>query len=79
MSALKRITIYVDHVDSSADFDWVRAWLSKWKGRVTVAHYSTGGWEHCWDVEATAKEAAEVPERFLCSSAWSMPQKPAGK
>jgi hypothetical protein len=74
MSTMKRITIYVDHVDSSADFERVEAWLEKWKGRVTVADYSTGGWEHCWDLEAPSEAVAEIPEEWLCSSEWATPE-----
>jgi len=55
MGTMKRITIYVDHVDSSADFDRVEAWLKKWKNRIIVADYSTGGWGHCWDIEAPSE------------------------
>ncbi|MBA4217818.1 MAG: hypothetical protein IIA03_10775 [Proteobacteria bacterium] len=74
MGSLKRITIYVDHVDSAGDFDSVRAWLSKWEGQVRVHDYSTGGWEHTWDVEAPAEAVAELPEGWLCASAWSTPE-----
>lgn len=74
MSAMKRITIYVDHVDSSVDFDRVQAWLEKWKGAVTVANYSTGGWEHCWDIEVSVEALKEIPEEWLCSSEWAAPE-----
>jgi hypothetical protein len=36
MSTMQRITIYVDHVDSSADFDRVEAWLKKWKEKLLL-------------------------------------------
>lgn len=74
MSELKRITIFVLHHDDSADFDWVSAWLERWKGQVTIADYSSGGWEHLWDIEAPQAAVSEVPEDFLCSSAWSAPE-----
>jgi len=74
MSTMKRITIYVDHIDSSTDFDHVRAWLEKWKGKATVADYSSGGWEHCWDVEAPSEAVAEIPKEWLCASQWATPE-----
>lgn len=74
MSTMKRITIYVDDVDSSADFERVDSWLEKWKERVTVADYSSGGWEHCWDIEAPSEAVAEIPEEWLCSSEWATPE-----
>lgn len=74
MSELKRITIFILHHDDSADFDLVSTWLKKWKGKVTIADYSSGGWEHLWDIEAPQAAVSEVPEDFLCSSAWSAPE-----
>lgn len=52
MSERKRITIFVLHDEDASDFDWVRAWLDKWADKVTISDYSSGGWEHLWDVEA---------------------------
>ena len=69
-----RITIYVDHIESSNDFDWVQAWLAKWKGLARVEDYNTGGWEHYWDIEAPAEAVAEVPEDWLCASKWATPE-----
>ena len=74
MSTIKRITIYVDHDDSSDDFDMVQAWLDKWKGQAIVSDYTTGGWEHCWDIEAPTEAVAEVPEDWLCASEWATPE-----
>lgn len=69
----KRITLFSDdpNDEQSADYVWVQAWLERWKGKVRVVDYSTGGWEHLWDVEAPPEAAAEVPDRLLCASAWS--------
>jgi hypothetical protein len=50
----------------------VTAWLERWKPAVRVAGYSTGGWEHHWDVEGPEAAIAEVPARLLCASAWTM-------
>jgi hypothetical protein len=70
----KRITIFSDYSDGelSADYKWVTAWLERWKPAVRVAGYSTGGWEHHWDVEGPEAAIAEVPARLLCASAWTM-------
>lgn len=59
MSDLRRITLFADDSgdEPSADYLWVEAWLKRWEGQVRVAHYSTGGWEHVWDVEAPAADA----------------------
>ncbi|MGH8710785.1 MAG: hypothetical protein ACREVA_05660 [Burkholderiales bacterium] len=69
-----RATIYVDHVDNSKDFDFVEAWLKKWQGKVRVADYSTGGWEHTWDVEGPEEAISEIPAEWLCESEWSNPK-----
>lgn len=73
-TAVKRATIYVDHVDSSHEFDAVRAWLKKWEGKVRVADYSTGGYEHLWDIEGPEEAIAELPTEWLCDSKWSNPK-----
>jgi hypothetical protein len=76
MAELKRISIFVLHNEDSRDFDWVHAWVLKWKrtDQLRVADYSTGGWEHCWDVETVPEAIAEVPEEFLCASEWASPE-----
>jgi hypothetical protein len=73
MPELTRITLYADHSGDgpSEHYLWVVAWLERWDGHVRVADYSTGGWEHLWDVEAPAEAVAEVPEYMLCSSRWA--------
>jgi hypothetical protein len=75
MTERKRISIFVLHDDNSSDFDWVHAWILKWKTQfqLTVADYSSGGWEHSWDIEATQEAINEVPQNYLCDSAWSNP------
>jgi hypothetical protein len=73
MAKLKRISIFVLHDDDATDFEWVQAWIIKWKNKfeLTVAHYSSGGWEHLWDIEASEQAIAEVPENYLCDSEWA--------
>jgi hypothetical protein len=75
MVQLKRITIFVLHDEDSSDFDWVHAWILKWKqaNQLIVANYSSGGWEHIWDIEASLEAVAEVPEDYLCASEWATP------
>ena len=76
MAKLKRISIFVLHDDDATDFEWVQAWIIKWKSKfeLTVVHYSSGGWEHYWDIEASAEAIAEVPENYLCASEWATPE-----
>jgi len=71
MSGLQRITIFVLHDDSPTDFEFVLTWIEKWKSVISIANYSSGGWEHLWDIEAPAEAIAEVPEEWLCLSDWS--------
>lgn len=75
MDNLKRISIFVLHNEDSSDFDWVGAWIKKWKNlnKLKVADYSTGGWEHYWDIEAVPEAIEEVPEEYLCASEWATP------
>jgi hypothetical protein len=68
---MKRATIFVEHIDSSTDFDRVQEWLKKWGVAVRVEDYSSGGWEHLWDVEAPEDALAELPREFFCSSEWA--------
>jgi hypothetical protein len=76
MTRLVRSTIYADDVgnEPSADYRWVAAWLERWRDVVRVADYSSGGWEHLWDVEGPPEAISEVPDHLLCGSAWSNPE-----
>ena len=73
MTQLKRITIFANDPDDkhSADYQLVIEWLERWKAMLRIANYSTGGWEHIWDVEAPEAVIAEVPDHLLCASKWS--------
>jgi hypothetical protein len=75
MDNLKRISIFVLHNEDSSDFDWMEAWIKKWENlnKLKVADYSTGGWEHYWDIEAVQEAIEEVPEEYLCASEWATP------
>jgi len=68
---MTKATIFVEHLEDAADFDLVSEWLEKWKDSVHVESYSTGGWEHLWDIEAPDAALAELPQSFFCSSAWA--------
>ena len=71
-----RITIFADDAgdQTSSDALWVRAWLDRWRDDVRVAAYSSGGWEHIWDVEGPEAAVTEVPAHLLCSSEWANPE-----
>ena len=69
----KRLTIFVMHGDDDTDYKLAKAWFKQWAAEVNIVDYSTGGWEHLWDIEATPNAAASVPEGWLCSSEWSEP------
>jgi hypothetical protein len=70
---MKRITIFVMHGDDETDYKAAIAWFERWRGQVNEFDYSSGGWEHLWDVEASAEAIADLPESFLCDSEWSNP------
>jgi hypothetical protein len=70
---MKRITIFVMHGDDETDYKAAEAWFERWQNQVNVVDYSSGGWEHLWDVEASAEAVADLPKDFLCDSQWSTP------
>lgn len=76
MSKLQRISIFVLHDEDSTDYDWIKAWIKRWKlaEKLRVQNYSSGGWEHYWDIEASKDAVAEVPVDYLCDSEWSNPE-----
>jgi hypothetical protein len=76
MKPLKRITIFVLHDEDDSDFKWVQAWIKRWKSvdKLRIEEYSSGGWEHLWDIEASEEAVAEVPKNYLCDSEWSKPE-----
>jgi hypothetical protein len=73
MPQLTRITIFAEDFEneSSAQYKWVIAWMERWEGVIRVADYSTGGWEHIWDIEAPEDAIAEIPQDLLGASEWS--------
>ncbi len=73
ISEMKRITIFVMHGDDDTDYKAAEAWFERWQDQVNVVEYSSGGWEHMWDVEASDEAIADLPKNFLCDSQWSNP------
>jgi hypothetical protein len=76
MTQLRRITIFADDAGDSPsdDYLWVRAWLDRWNSKIQIAHYSSGGWEHLWDLEGPEEAIAELPTHLLCCSEWASPE-----
>jgi len=70
---LRRATIFVDHPGNGTppELSLVQEWLKRWEGKVRVADYSTGGWEHLWNVEGPPEAIDELPTELLCSSEWA--------
>ncbi|WP_375699925.1 hypothetical protein [Pseudophaeobacter sp. TrK17] len=68
-----RATIFAGDFDEhpSDDYVWVAAWLEKWGENIIVASYSTGGWEHIWNVSGPKDAIEEIPENLLCGSDWA--------
>jgi hypothetical protein len=73
--SIKRITVYIEDAgeEPSREFVWMQAWLARWVDQVRVADYSSGGWEHVWDLEGPQEAVEEVPAEWLCSSEWATP------
>jgi hypothetical protein len=67
---MKRITIFVMHGDDNTDYKAAMAWFERWRDQVIEVEYSSGGWEHLWDVEASVEAIADLPKDFLCDSEW---------
>lgn len=66
-----KITVFVDHVDDNSDFLFMKSWLDKWEKSVHIENYSSGGWEHIWDIDAPEEAVKEIPKNWLCSSKWA--------
>ena len=68
--------MFVLHHEDSVNYDWVHAWILKWKltDQLRVVDYFTSGKEHIWDIEADLIAIVEVPESYLCASEWATPE-----
>lgn len=72
-SGLRRATIYVDHLGDGTppELQLVLDWLDRWQDNVRVVDYSTGGWEHSWNVEGPVEAITELPPDLLCDVDWA--------
>ena len=68
-----RATIFVNHPGDGPppELLLVLEWFKRWEGKVRVADYSSGGWEHLWDVEGPTEAIDELPVELLCGSKWA--------
>ena len=75
-----RATLFADDPGEtrSEPFRKVEAWLEKWREAVRIENYSSGGWQHCWDVEAPLGALKELPKRLFCFSDWATYPSPLG-
>lgn len=73
VQTMRKATIFAGDFDESPSEDaaWVRQWLEKWGADVVVVQYSTGGWEHIWDVLGPEAAIDEIPAHLLCTSEWA--------
>ncbi|WP_394178675.1 hypothetical protein [Yoonia maritima] len=73
MPDIQKATIFVGDFDDhpSHNYIWVQNWLNKWRDHVVVERYSTGGWEHIWDVSGPNEAIKEISEALLCASEWA--------
>jgi hypothetical protein len=68
---LRCATIFIEPPGDGPEFTLVKEWLKRWEGKVRIADYSTGGWEHIWDVEGPEEAIAELPPDLLVASKWA--------
>ena len=73
MTLTLKATIYADDVGQhpSKEYLWVESWLEKWAEKVAIVNYSSGGWEHLWDVSGPIEAIEEIPSNLLCGSDWA--------
>jgi len=67
-----RASIFVMDGDDtpSEGFRWVVEWMTRWEGQLRIARYSSGGWEHSWDIEGPKAAIAQIPHDYLSESDW---------
>jgi hypothetical protein len=70
---MNKYTLCIDEGDDGFEtvVETVESWAAKWTNAVRIANYSSGGWEHLWDVEASDEAIQEIPSAWLCSSEWA--------
>lgn len=76
MSKVYKATIFAGDFGEhpSEEYSLVERWLEKWSEVIEVAEYSTGGWEHIWDVSGPKQAIDDIPDEFLCGSDWAGPE-----
>ncbi|MCL2011492.1 MAG: hypothetical protein FWG75_01710 [Cystobacterineae bacterium] len=67
----RKVSIFVEDDEDSTEFDQVREFLARWGSAITIVNYSSGGWEHYWDLLVPESALAEIPEHWLCESKWT--------
>lgn len=55
----------------SEEYTLVEKWLEKWQDQVIVADYSSGGWEHMWNVSGSKQAIDAIPAKLRCASRWT--------
>lgn len=73
MSKLVKATIVAMDAEDETSDEYIAAkkWLKKWEADVEIVEYSTGGWEHIWDVIGTRQAIEDLPDMISCSSDWA--------
>jgi hypothetical protein len=68
-----KATIFAGDFDDHPSEDYMRVekWLNKWRESIVVAEYTSGGWEHIWNVSGPKEAIKEIPEDLLCASEWA--------
>jgi len=71
-----RATLFIAIIDPDGeeDYRWVQEWFARWGKRVRIENDSSSDPDFCCDVEGPAEAIAEIPQRMLCSSEWSVSQ-----
>ena len=73
MHEMYKATIFAGDFDEhpSEEYSWVECWLEKWRESIVVAEYSSGGWEHIWNVLGPKEAIDEIRSDLLCGSDWA--------
>ena len=61
----KRISFFVICYDDSSDLEFVKAWISKWKGSLEIIKHFKSDTQHSWDLNAPVEAIRELPDSWL--------------
>ena len=65
-------SIYIDHLENDdSHYKFMTSWFSKWGSNIHIENHSSGGWEHCWDLEGPVEAFDEIPKDYFCHSDWA--------